>query len=133
MPMSINLFVGIVSVFSAIVGFIAGWILIKYFNAKQNNEILKNAKEVLEGKRENILEIEGKKYNATKFIVLDEDGKEKLIDLKKGGQEQDVKLPKKEEQTEKTEDQVPEIKPPKGSKPIKTKLKKTSSKLKPKK
>lgn len=83
--MDINVFVILVGVISLIIG-IAGGILFHRINeGKKNKQIIKNALEVLEGKRENSITVDGEKYDATKFIMKDENDEEIMIDLKGGG------------------------------------------------
>ena len=76
---------------SPIIGGVIGFYISKRHQVKVNKKIEAEAKEVLEGKRENVLEIDGVKYPAEKFKVQGEDGKEKLIEFKGGVKKQDGK------------------------------------------
>ncbi len=67
----------------AILGGSLGYFLAKLIDFKRNKKQLRNAIEVMEGKRENFIEIDGIKYDATKFKVRGDDGKEITIDLRK--------------------------------------------------
>lgn len=83
--MNADLIVIIVGVISLIIGIFIGTQVFKWYNKKQEKKILENAKEVLEGKRDNKIKIDGEEYDATKFLLRDNSGKEVLIDLKEGG------------------------------------------------
>lgn len=78
--------VGILSLFGGIFG---GLFISKIVNLKRNRKIEKNLIEVIEGKRENVLEINGKKFEAKRFKITNEDGKDIIIDLQGGMQEED--------------------------------------------
>lgn len=82
--MDSNSFVSLVIIISLVFGIIIGIVSFKIYNSKVDKKILKNAKEVLNNKRKNVINIEGKEYEATKFIVRDENDVEKIIDLKGG-------------------------------------------------
>lgn len=77
-----------------VVGIILGFIIAKIRIKREQKLLEKNAREVLEGKRENILEIDGKKYDASRFKLRDENDEEYIVDLKGGGQIQDAKKEK---------------------------------------
>lgn len=83
--MNINLFVITVCSLSLIIGIFIGAKYFKYYNKKQDKKILENAEEVLSGKRDNKIKIDGQEYEATKFIVKDKEDNETIIDLKGGG------------------------------------------------
>ena len=99
--------IGIVVIVCLILGFLIGFFMVKILTRIENKRITKQAEEVLEGKRENFIEVEGKKIPAEKFRLKDEDGNEKVINLK-GGIEEDAT--KKE--IENTEEIIPNIDPP---------------------
>jgi len=69
---------------SLIIGLFIGWLFAKIIISKKNKKIIKEAKEVIEGKRENFIEIDGVKYPAERFKLRNDDGKEIIIDLKGG-------------------------------------------------
>ncbi len=83
--MEVNIFVIIVIIISIFAGFFVGFMFHRIYNKKIEKTILKNAQEVLKGERKNTITIEGKEYDATKFIVRDKENNEKIIDLKGGG------------------------------------------------
>lgn len=83
--MNADLIVTIVGVLSLIVGGFIGAKVYKYYSKKLDKKLLENAKEVLSGKRENKIKIDGQEYDVNKFRVRDEDDKEIVIDLKGGG------------------------------------------------
>lgn len=99
-------------VVSLIFGFIIGLLLSKIKIKKEDKMIIKNAKEVLAGTRENILEIDGVKHEATKFVVRDEDDEDILIDLKGGVT---TKHATKEKGTKQSE--IPDCSPPRKDMP----------------
>jgi hypothetical protein len=82
--MNPDIFVLIVCFISLIVGGFIGIKLFKSHDKKKNIELVKNAKEVLEGNRKNTIIIDGQEYDATRFILRDKEDNEKLIDLKGG-------------------------------------------------
>jgi len=82
--MNLDIFVIIICVISLILGALIGIQLFRIYNNKINKKLLKNAKEVLEGKRKNIITIDGCEYDATKFITKDKNGNNILTDLKGG-------------------------------------------------
>ncbi len=86
--MNIDTLVIIVSSVSLIVGIFIGIQLFKSYDKKQDKKIIENAEEVLSGKRDNKIKIDGEEFNATKFRVRDEEDKEIIIDLQGGGTEQ---------------------------------------------
>lgn len=106
-----TLFIAIIIFFSLIFGFLIGFILAKFFISRVNKKIIEDAKQVLAGKKENFLEIDGKKYDATKFKIRKEDGTEVIIDLKGGGIEKNVKR-KKDVEKGKVKDKIPDCPPP---------------------
>lgn len=83
--MNADLIVIIVGILSFIIGGFLGGLIFKIHNRKLDKKLLKNAKEVLSGRRKNKIKIDGEEYDATKFLLRDEDGKKILIDLQKGG------------------------------------------------
>ena len=93
--MNVNILVILVCVFSLVFGSLIGVGIFKLYNYRLNKKLLKNATEVLEGKRDNKIIIDGKKYDATKFRIRDDSDKEILIDLKGGGTIQYGKIKEK--------------------------------------
>lgn len=85
-----NLMVIAVLTISLIAGAFLGIAFFKLFTKRELRKQQKNALEVLEGKRKNEIVLEGKVYDATKFRLRDDSGKEKLIDLKGGGKVEDA-------------------------------------------
>lgn len=83
--MNVDIFVPIVCIISLIIGAFLGVLCFNIYNNRINKKLLKNAKEVLEGKRDNKIKIDGQEYDATKFITRDNDGNKVLTDLKGGG------------------------------------------------
>lgn len=83
--MNVDLLVIIVCFLSLIVGIFIGAKLYKFFSRKLDEKLLANAEEVLSGKRENKIKIDGEEYDATKFVLRDKDGNKVLVDLKGGG------------------------------------------------
>lgn len=73
-----------------IAGMLMGYFGAKIIIAKRNKKIMKNLVEVLDGKRENFIEIEGVKYPAEKFRLRNNKNQEILIDLKGGSIKQNV-------------------------------------------
>ena len=69
---------------AVIFGIILGKIFSKIFIHRKEKKLLDNLYEVMEGKRENKIEIDGKVYDASKFILRDEEGNETMVDLKGG-------------------------------------------------
>ena len=86
--MNVDLFVIIVCFLSFIIGIFIGIKIFKIYNRKLDKKILKNAGEVLSGKRENKIKIDGEEYDATKFLLRDKNNNQILIDLKGGGKVQ---------------------------------------------
>lgn len=84
--MSTDIFVIIVGILSLIIGVFIGIKFFKYHDRKQNRKILENAEEVLSGRRENKIKIDGEEYNATRFRVRGKDNEEVIIDLQEGGE-----------------------------------------------
>lgn len=70
---------------------IIGWFTAKIIISKRKKKLVKEAIEIIEGKKENFILIDGVKHPAEKFKVKDEEGKEFLIDLKGGTIKQDEK------------------------------------------
>lgn len=98
-----NLFVSIISIIililAPLIGVFVGVYIAKRHLLKQNRKIEENAIEVINGERENSIEIEGIKYDATKFKVRGKDGEEVIVafgpkkeELK---QQEDVYIPPK--------------------------------------
>ncbi len=87
--MNADTLVIIVGFFSLIIGAFIGIKLFKFYSVKLDKKIIENAKDVLSGKRENKIKIDGQDYDANKFRVRDEDDKEIIIDLQGGGTVQD--------------------------------------------
>ncbi len=105
--MDINVIVAIIIVVCIVIGFIIGIVIAKIYSKMQDKKIRKNYDEVIEGKRENFIEVDGKKIPAEKFRYLDEEGNEVLINLKGGIIEEDAK----EEIIETTKETIPDIEP----------------------
>jgi hypothetical protein len=64
---------------SVIIGVFIGILVAKIKLSSTNKKLIKNAKQVLEGNKENIYVLPGgKKINVTKFKVKDDDGNEEL-------------------------------------------------------
>ena len=89
--MNPNILIGIVAVVSLIIGIFVGRQFLKIKSHRDNKKLLENLQEVIEGKRENAIEIEGKKYDASTFILKDENDKIIIMDLKGGVKKQDGK------------------------------------------
>lgn len=88
--MNNNLLIIIVIGISVFFGSILwGYIFARLVIRRRNKKLLKNLMMVLEGKKENFVEIEGVKYHAERFRLRDEKGREMIIDLK-GGETQDA-------------------------------------------
>lgn len=83
--MSVNSFVIMVCVLSLIVGAFIGIKIFKAYSKKQDKKLLEDAEQVLSGKKDNKIKIDGQEYDATKFRVRDEDDKDIIIDLQGGG------------------------------------------------
>jgi len=66
-----------------IIAFLVGFFFAKFSVYLSNRKIQKGALDVLNGKKENKIEIDGQTIEAYKFKVEDIDGKEKTIDLRK--------------------------------------------------
>jgi len=73
----------IVAIASGILGFFIGKYYLKIWEKKENKKLVKNAFEVLEGKRKNKTEIDGKIVEVNNFIIRDEKNDEKKITLNK--------------------------------------------------
>lgn len=82
--MNPDFFVIIICIVSIIFGAFIGIKLFKNYNRKNNKKLEENAREVIAGRKENKIIIDGQEYDATKFRVRDNDNNEKLIDLKGG-------------------------------------------------
>ncbi len=87
--MNTDILVIIVGILSLIIGIVIGIQFFKYNEKKQNKKLLENAQDVLDGKRENKIKIDGEEFDATMFRVRDKDDNEILIDLQGGGEVQD--------------------------------------------
>ena len=98
--------IALIIVFSSLfLGIGIGYYLCRYFKKKEAIRDEEEAKEFLAGKRPNVLEIDGKKYDATKFKMRKENGEEEvLLDVKTGFKETLVPEIKKEEPKVKTID-----------------------------
>ena len=96
-----NIIIGIVIIVCTILGFIFGIFTVKILLKIQDRKIKKNAEEVIEGKRDNFIEVDGEKIPANKFRLRNDDGTEKIINLK-GGTEEDVTKSKNEKTTKET-------------------------------
>lgn len=79
-----NLLLVVVIVISLIAGSLMGYFFAKIIIARRNKKLLKDAIKVIEGKKENFVEIDGVKYPAEKFVVKNEKNKKLLINLKGG-------------------------------------------------
>lgn len=106
--MNVNIIVPIVCILSLIVGPLIGILLFKIYNNKKEKKILDNAKEVLNGTRENKIIIDGEEYNANIFRLRDKDNKQILIDLKGGGTIQDGRRKENPERIEEVQEQKAE-------------------------
>lgn len=82
--MNVDLFVVLVVVLCVIIGIFIGIQLFKFYIRRMSKKLLDNAMKVLNGTMENKIKIDGQEYDATKFMVRDENDNEKLIDLKGG-------------------------------------------------
>lgn len=87
--MNANTLVILVCLLSLIFGVLIGVQFFKIYNRKKDGDILKNAKEVLDGTRDNSITVDGEKLDATLFRLRKDDGEEIVIDLKGGGAIQD--------------------------------------------
>ena len=96
-----NIIIGIVIIVCTILGFIFGIFTVKILLKIQDRKIKKNAEEVIEGKRDNFIEVDGEKIPANKFRLRNDDGTEKIINLK-GGTEEDVTKTKNKKTTKET-------------------------------
>ena len=94
---TLDLFVIVILIVALIVGVFLGIVITKISIKRKNKEELKNAQEVLDGKRDNFIEVDGIKYDATKFRMEGEDGKEIIIDLKGGYKKYDGEKKHKKE------------------------------------
>ncbi len=74
----------VVSSAAIVLGFFMGLFISKYISNKRDKKIMKNLQEVMDGKRENCIEVDGIKYHANRFRIRDEDGNENIVDLKGG-------------------------------------------------
>ena len=75
-------FTGIfIAIISVILGFFIGKYYFKFWEKKEDEKLIKNAYEVLDGKRENKTEIDGKNVNVNTFIVRDDKNNETKIIL----------------------------------------------------
>lgn len=86
--MNIDIFVIIIGITTLFVGAFLGAQFFKVYTKRQNKKILKNAEEVLSGKRENKIKIDGEEFDANRFIIKDKDNNETIVDLQGGGIEQ---------------------------------------------
>lgn len=93
-------------IFSLALGFLIGYIISRIFISKENKIIEKNAREVLENQRDNVLEVDGIKYDATKFRNRNEEGDEIITDLKDGGIEKPAEKKEMKESKEDLESQL---------------------------
>ena len=103
--MNVDLFVIIVCSLSFIIGIFIGIKLFKFYSHKLDKKILENAEEVLSGKRENKIKIDGEEYDATKFLLRDKKGNQILVDLKGGGKVQNGRRKKDSTRIEEISDQ----------------------------
>ena len=81
---TLDLFVIVMLVVALIIGVFAGIVITKISIKRANKKQLKDLHDVLDGKKDNFIEVDGDKYDATKFRMEGEDGKEIVIDLKGG-------------------------------------------------
>lgn len=79
-----NLLIIIIVIVSLIFGFLFGILLGRIKSKRQNKKEIEDAQKVLSGERDNFIEIDGVKYDATKFRLEGEDGTEIVINLKGG-------------------------------------------------
>ena len=96
-----NIIIGIVIIVCTILGFIFGIFTVKILLKIQDRKIKKNAEEVIEGKIDNFIEVDGEKIPANTFRLRNDDGTEKIINLK-GGTEEDVTKTKNKKTTNET-------------------------------
>ena len=98
--------IGLILLFlSLIFGVFFGYLGSKFFLRREHKKQEKNAKEVLAGKRKNQIEIDGQIYEANKFRIRTDEGREIIIDLKGGGKIENAKENnKKETRREKEEE-----------------------------
>lgn len=89
--MEVNTLVILVCVASLVFGVGLGFLMKRISEARNNKKIINNAIEVMQGKRKNSMNIDGKEYDARKFVTRGEDGKETIIDLQGGVEEQNGK------------------------------------------
>jgi len=108
-----------VLIITPIIGIFFGIWLAKIHLLRQQRKLEKNAIEVIEGKRKNILKIDGVEYDATKFKVRNNDGKEVVIEFGSGKKE-------KQEEAEVIKEEKPKKKPKKKNATNKRKNKKTN-------
>ncbi len=109
--MNADLIVIVVIVVSFIIGGFVGAKIFKNYSKKLDKKLLDNARDVLSGKRDNKIKIDGEEYDATKFLMRDNDGNEVSIDLKEGGKIQNGR--RKEDSTRIEEVSKQEIETPK--------------------
>lgn len=89
--METNLFVSIVMVICLLFGAFLGAFLSKIKRMREDRKLVKNAQEVIDGKRENSITIDGQKYDANKFRTRDDDGNEIITELQGGVQTKNEK------------------------------------------
>ncbi len=104
--MNVNLFVSIVIVISLIFGAFLGTILSKIKKGREDKKILKDATEVLAGKKKNTIIIDGQEYDAYIFKTRDEDGGEIITALQGGTQTKHGKKDIKEKESREGEVEI---------------------------
>lgn len=79
-----GIWIAIIIIVAAGVGIIIGKYGVKVFEKSFDKKLRKNAIEVLEGKRENRAEIDGKIVDVDRFILKDDKGKKIRVSFKDG-------------------------------------------------
>ncbi len=82
--MDVNLLTSIVIFVSLVFGVFLGFMISKIKIRYEDKKILKEALEVIEGKKTNTIKIDGEEYPATTFKTRDKDGNEVITELQGG-------------------------------------------------
>jgi len=80
-----NLLVIFFIIISLLLGIFIGFIFFKFNMKRIETNLILNAEEFMEGKRENKISIDGVEYEAKRFRLRDENGKEIVIEAGKDG------------------------------------------------